>query len=419
MSAGRAPSLSGFLSDARGAIALNLGLSLPALMFMVGIGVDYANLIRQKAQLQHLADAAAISSARELRIGVSSGSTVGAVAQNVVTAGLVNTKEAGPVSIATELQDHGAAVSVTLGQDVPSLFGGLLSALPTRVTATATARMKGGAPICVIALNPSASKALSLDKNARMTGYNCAIYSDSSSQNGIGVKDSAAVTAALICSSGGIASGSSGMSPQPQTDCPAIPDPLAARAQPTVGACTQTDLVIVGGTRSLNPGVYCGGLQITAGASVQANPGVFIIKDGELKVDGDSSLTGTGVGFFFTGAGAGINFAKGANTVSLSAPESGAMAGLLFFEDRTVAPGQKHQIYSNNARQLLGTVYLPRGRFYVASSAPVADQSAYTVVVADMIELSEGPNLVLNTDYGSTTVPVPEGLGPGAVILQK
>jgi hypothetical protein len=42
----------------------------------------------------------------------------------------------------------------------------------------------------------------------------------------------------------------------------------------------------------------------------------------------------------------------------------------------------------------------------------VADQSAYTVIVSRQLRLSAGPNLVLNANYSSTDVPVPDGVGP-------
>ncbi len=48
----------------------------------------------------------------------------------------------------------------------------------------------------------------------------------------------------------------------------------------------------------------------------------------------------------------------------------------------------------------------------IDASRPVADQSAYTVVVAQQVNLYEGPNLHLNANYDGTNVPVPAGVGP-------
>jgi hypothetical protein len=106
-----------------------------------------------------------------------------------------------------------------------------------------------------------------------------------------------------------------------------------------------------------------------------------------------------------------LNF-KSDTTISLSAPKTGLMAGLLVYGDPKAIIGRKFHIQSDNARKLLGTIYLPRGSLFVDSKKPVADQSAYTVIVARTIELEAGPNLVMNANYGSTDVPVPIGVGP-------
>ncbi len=63
--------------------------------------------------------------------------------------------------------------------------------------------------------------------------------------------------------------------------------------------------------------------------------------------------------------------------------------------------------------QLLGTIYLPRGKLVIDTKAKVADLSAYTVIVAKEIDV-KGVNLVVNSDYGGTDVPVPDGVGPNS-----
>ena len=72
-------------------------------------------------------------------------------------------------------------------------------------------------------------------------------------------------------------------------------------------------------------------------------------------------------------------------------------------------------ITSNKARKLLGTIYLPNGNLIVDANNKVADASAYTAIVVRRLRLSKGPNLVLNTDYDRTLVPVPSGVGPQGV----
>ncbi|MEE8629194.1 MULTISPECIES: hypothetical protein [Methylobacterium] len=98
--------------------------------------------------------------------------------------------------------------------------------------------------------------------------------------------------------------------------------------------------------------------------------------------------------------------------VELTAPRTGDMAGLLFFEDRRSPDGRNFDILSDGARRLVGTVYLPRGTFSVRAMQVVADQSEYTAIVAHRIALSRQPRLVVNARYGDTDVPVPPGIGP-------
>jgi hypothetical protein len=73
---------------------------------------------------------------------------------------------------------------------------------------------------------------------------------------------------------------------------------------------------------------------------------------------------------------------------------------------------REHSILSDDARTLLGTIYMPQGRLIVDATKPVADRSAYTVMVVQQFDLYDGPNLILNTDYSASDVPVPQSVGP-------
>ena len=221
------------------------------------------------------------------------------------------------------------------------------------------------------------------------------------------------LTAELICSTGGTSSGASNYDPAPLTDCPPIADPLAGRPAPTFSGCDETDREVTGGSVTLYPGVYCGGLLIANSSVVNLAPGIYIMKDGPLAVVHTSVIRGVNVGFYFTGADSVYQFASGSE-VDLTAPKDGEMAGLLFFEDRNSPELRDFEITSDNARNLVGTIYLPNGIFSVSSKKPVADQSAYTAIVARQIHLYRYPNLVINANYGATDVPVPSGLGPTA-----
>jgi hypothetical protein len=214
----------------------------------------------------------------------------------------------------------------------------------------------------------------------------------------------------VICTSGGYSG--SGYEPAPTTDCPQLDDPLAERQPPSFSGCDYLDRKINGGKVSISPGVYCGGLTIQASAQVTAEPGIYVMTLGKLEVKGTATLKGDYVSFVFHDNTAVMLFDSD-TTIDLSAPKDGPMAGILLYENRSNVLGRDFVIKSRNAHRLLGTIYLPRGRLKVDAKAKVADLSAYTVIVARQMEVKEA-NLVVNSDYGGTDVPVPDGVGPNS-----
>lgn len=196
--------------------------------------------------------------------------------------------------------------------------------------------------------------------------------------------------------------------PTPYLDCPQFTDPLAGRAAPRAGGCVATNLVIDNQTTSLSPGTYCGGLQIKGTSRVTLSAGDYFITGGPMKISDRSSLSGNGVSFYLD---TDVKLdADPESSLQLAASKTGPMVGLLFFAARTQATTITHRIMSRNAQVLVGTIYMPNNTLMVDGDAGVGGASAYTAIVARRLELMEGPQLVLNTNYDQTDVPVPEGI---------
>lgn len=87
------------------------------------------------------------------------------------------------------------------------------------------------------------------------------------------------------------------------------------------------------------------------------------------------------------------------------------MSGLLIYEDPTAPLLREHKISSGNARQLLGTIYMPRGKLTVDSAGIIADLSSYTVIVSRQLKVASSANLTMNAMYSASDVPVPSGVG--------
>ncbi len=406
------PGVGRFARGTSGATAILFALVLPVMAMATAAALQYTYLVQQRNVLQGAADAAAVGGAKQLSLA---NSVVGATdaATAIVHAALGSVAAGVTDSVTAAVVDANTGVDVTVVRAMPSFFARLLgNGDLLSVRAHSVAHLVGDTtPICIIGLDPRQKGTISLDTSAVVQAPGCAAYSNSRHPWSITSVANAVLKTALTCAVGGKQGNFPNFSPQPKSGCPAISDPLAARVPPSVGPCTKQNYVASAFVQ-LAPGVYCGGLTISGpNAAVTLMSGTYIIKDGPLKVTNGGSLTGTNVGFYLTGTGAVLDF-EANSTIGLTAPSIGTMAGMLFFEDRTNSAGALHQVLSNNAQTLLGTIYLPQGRFYVGSNAPVAGSSAYTIVVADTVELSAGPTLVLNTNYGATDIPVPAGVGP-------
>jgi hypothetical protein len=385
----------------------------PVLLGCGTLALDFSNAFGARNALQSAADAAALAATRELQLRSTSETTVRAIVEEYVNQHVDDDVRIN--SLVSSIIDNRQGVRVELSAHVPSIMGRLINPDGFSPNVTAVARLSSGAPLCALALEERAPNAIRLVNRARMLAPNCAVISNSSNARGIAADNNSELIATQICSAGGTSGMASNFTPEPIEDCPAIEDPLANRPQPNAGGCDHLLALQVLGSQRLRPGVYCGGITILPGATARLDPGIYVIKNGPLLVMNGGTLRGENTGFYFVGDLSVMNFAAGSN-INLTAPKDGPMAGFLFFANRVLLTGDLNLrhfvINSNNARNLLGTIYLRDGVLDVDANRPIADQSAYTVIVARRINVRSGPDLVLNTNYEGTDVPVPEGVGP-------
>ncbi|MBX9933253.1 MAG: Tad domain-containing protein [Methylobacterium sp.] len=444
-----------FSQNAHGSVVVLVAVAFPVMMALSAAALEYGSVVNRRSQLQAAADSGSIAGVNQFKLANTDDASAIQVAVSTAKAqaAALATDAKGTQAVAEVLNNH-SSVRVRLTETVHVKFAQLLGVPEIVLKVESTARLSGTTRLCLLALDGSAVGAFHLEQSARITASDCSLYSNSVSPSGIQGENRSVAVALSTCSAGGYSGSPATFMPPPATGCPALRDPLIDVVGPTPGSCVQIPASlnpkkghgspddpaagdnIVSADMTLSPGTYCGGLHITKDTQVTLSPGVYIIKDGPLVVDKKASLTGSNVGFYFTGDRGGLLFDKD-SVISLTAPKSGTMAGLLFFEDRTVSaptplplppsgkgkakapPGgpknlREYRIISDDARTLLGTIYLPVGRLIIDSKKPVADQSAYTVIIARQINLYDGPDLQLNARYGSTDIPVPKGVGPSS-----
>lgn len=401
----------------RGNVALAFCLLLPLLLAAGGAAIDTALYARARSSLQEIADAAALAGGRDYLLSKTSAGLARERAETVATR-LIEAEPSFSGAKAAVAADAGKrAVSVAISFAYrPTLFVAMMKS-PIMIDVASTAEVSGGSNICVIGLNEDKGDTIKLDDSALLRGKDCSVFSNSIDPHGIVVNGLALIDSAFICSAGGYDGPIAGFDPAPVTDCPRREDPLKDFPEPATGPCDHADLQLLNHRGRLSPGVYCGGLVVDGGSNVDFAPGLYVMKDGEFQVKGSSRVSGEGAGFFFTGAGSRAMFEDKVN-VSLSAPVTGEMAGILFWLSKAATGVGTFEIKSNHVDRLVGTIYLPKGEFYVSVTEEVAEASAYTAIIADHIRLVGRSKLVLNTDYAATPVPPPPGIARAGEALR-
>ena len=411
-----------FAANRSGQFALIAAILAPVLLGLTGGVVDLVIYQNQQSLMQNSADNAAMAAAKEASLKGWTEQTAKEVAKSIVAGNLHGKAFSQATLFNTEVRvdEPKKSVTVTLDMDQHAFFVLGYFRHDPQIRVSSTARALGETSLCVIGLDPAGSAAVGLRDEGKLTAPECAVYSNSNAVDGLASKDYALLSASLTCSAGGAAGAVKNYARKPTTDCPPVDDPLSARTPPSAGACDYHDVAVEKTTAVLKPGVYCGGILIDNKAIVTFEPGQYVIKDGILRTRNNGSAAGDGVSFYFTGADSRFVF-DGTTEIDFKAPETGDMAGILFFQDPASAPGTVFEMSAKRAANLLGTIYLPNATLLVRAKNKIAEASAYTVVIARMIDIGSQSDMVINSDYASAAVPLPDGLAPGArsVVLAK
>lgn len=336
-------------------------LSLPVVIGGAGLGVDVAYWHLSQRRLQTIADLAANAGAIALRGGADSNGVRQAAQQEVIENGFE--LASGTIVVNTPPQSgafmEARAVEVLLERSLERFFTGLFLDEPVVAGARAVARYEVEQQACVLALDSWAGGAVSFSGSADATFTNCTVMSNSLADDSVDISGNVDVTAHCLAAAGKTSiSGSGSLSltcSEPLEDMPQAPDPYDDLPEPPIPAGCST---VPGGNpnipKVLNPGRYCGGMSLSG--TVTLNPGVYVVDGGSLQINGNATVSGTGVTFFLTN-GATVSF-NGNAEITLAAPTSGVYAGVLMYGDRD--QGDATHTFNGTANSLLtGALYFP------------------------------------------------------------
>jgi Flp pilus assembly protein TadG len=412
------------LGHHRGQVLALFGIGLVVLMGFMALAVDVGMLWSDRREMQTAADAAAQAGAAALRqgnnvttaardaAGLNSFTDGSVVDGHTISVTVNNPPSSGPYS------GNANYVEAVVEQPQTTYF---LRALGYNTVDVSTRAVSGyvNGPGCVISLNPSANNAITVSGSASINAPLCNVVDNSSaSSTALNGSGSASITANAIGVVGGYTSAT--YTPTPKTGIAPLPDPLASLAAPTIGvvpaACNSLTKAEHGytatGGETISPGVYCGGITVSGGKSLNLSAGLYILYGGGLTVS-SSTISGSGVSFFNTGTASGntgykaINI-SGGSTASLSAPTTqltgvtgGPWEGILFFQDRAVCSasssfcdaagstsGNQNTISGGSGAGFSGAMYFPNTPVVYSGGS---SSTGYQILIADAVTVS-GPS---------------------------
>jgi hypothetical protein len=400
-----------FVRETRGSIALKFAFIGPAVL-LLGVGaIDLLAVSAAQGRLQSIADAGALAAAPALALAAD-GAAARERAAAFVSAEMSQWPEAPSYQGRYEIVDQGGqrAIHVRLEGHRPSFFANMLPPGGWQFVGDATATSVGLVPLCVLVTGDRGKQLLYVKDSSRMNAPSCMVHSNRDIEVKGGSISAAAVQA--------VTSAEGHISPTANTGAAPIDDPfsnLDLEREAGLGLlCTVGELTnrirVTSGTHYIPPGRHCGGIEAKGTARVVMEPGEHFFLQGHLVVDETARLEGRDVVLFFDQASK-FEF-KDQARVNLDGRKSGDYAGIVMGSMRDNR--QDFVISADHVESLLGVIYVPAARLIVEGTADVARDSAWTVIVANEVQLKGSPSLFINANYDASDVPVPAGVGPRA-----
>jgi len=419
----------------RGQVLVIAAVAFVAIIMLLALLFDGARGLLMKRDMQDASDAAALAGANLLQAitprgcSASAGVTPGVAQASVVAA----VKASVAVNLPNYDQDNvvvscpagwdNYAVKVDLQDHSPTFFGSIFNRGGLEVVASSSA-VNGQTTVAaysVILLDPSHTSwptgrkgcpAFLLSGGPTVV-FDSSLYVDSgcSATNGGGMATNGNATSltmgtgATIRIVGEYKPAALTVTPAPLQHQGTKPDPLSTLVAPSTTGVTvrsSTKLVQNGGSITLNPGVYNGGIQLKSSAKAYLHPGIYIINGGGLDLGAQSEIysvkssvntttaanwptdcatTNCGVVIYNTGTSTGTNaiaqirVAAGA-IVKLRAynPDADTTTwkndtyrNLLFWQSASPAPTSTYeqpilQLIGGGSVEMSGTVYAPSAK---------------------------------------------------------
>ncbi len=426
-----------FANDKRGNVAVIFGITSIPLAMIASMSVDFGNSVRIQNELQAAVDAGVLAAATAMASGEDDTSKT-QIAEDTFFANLSDNSLSGfSASPVTNVDFPGKQVTMTVSVTNSRMLTTLLSD-HIDINVEATAVVDPGNPICMMSLNPTAKEALYLNGTADIVADGCSIHVNSGHDEALRQVGSGTALAESFCVHGEYSG--SNYTPTPEKDCRVEQDPLKeyfnddwSTVDYSVCDFQSSDIFGQGNGAPdvvlLEPGVYCGDLNITAGktAILQSDGGdnsVYVFVDGSIDIRGGGTLRNTieagdgvtgapGMTFpaetaiILTGANPGRLEVNGGADMVIKAKSSGTFAGIAVAQDPNSIPSQPHQIAGGGNVNIDGIVYLPTQPLDVTGNGVIGNEADQFAIIADVVEVDGTGQLEIRigADYQAAGLP--------------
>ncbi|MGI9317014.1 MAG: TadE/TadG family type IV pilus assembly protein [bacterium] len=413
-----------FGKESGGNIVMMFGVSVIPLVFATGMAVDYGNSRWIESQVQAAGDMGALAAAATRAAGGGDDGDTITYGKRIFDENKPS-KGGGETAEPTITWGNNVVTLVARAQ-IPSPFLSVMGIKTVPIVTVSKAAYGPPLKPCILALNQDDHSAVKISGESTLDAEKCAVWSNSGTELSMYQVDLATAKASGFCAHGkavGV------FSPKARSRCKRADDPFAELKDSLASydslGCSPSDKGLViqkqDGPVTLDPGVFCGGIDVQTEARVTLRPGTFHIV-GQLVVRSQATITGAtteqgGNTLIFYGPKGGF-YANGAGKITIEAPEdeSNPYSGMALMSDGVNA-GYQHTMNGGAGVDITGSVYTPNQDVKVAGDIVVNISASEYTIVADKITTQGSSTLNVVSDNDLTDLSGSSIFVSGDVVL--